>query len=556
MTQPQVIPGDSESDDRPSLPGADAPPGAAETGADRPDARGRDARAVAARLAWPAGFVIAGLLLFAAYVLMSRTQPVTADFASVAVMAQDMLHGNLLLHGWLTTDVTFYTTELPQYVVLEYFRGYGPDVVHVAAAMTYTLVLLLAALLAKGKATGREALARVLVAGGIMLAPQLGRGVNILLLSPDHFGTQVPLLLVWLLIDRIGQRWYVPVLTGLVLAAVQVGDRIVITVAVAPIVAVCGLRVYGAVIRRSEPLKSRWFELSLAAAAIVSIAAGSLAAHLITAHGGYTQMPLKNAFSDVQSMPWHAWLTLEGILGMYGADFFNQIIGVNAAFTVLHLAGVAVAAWALWLAVRRFFRQDLIVQVLTVAIVINLAAYTFSVLPGTFWATRQITALLPLGAVLAGRLAAGRIVQEKLAPAMAVVLLGYVLALGHGVTQPKLPAYGQGVANWLAAHHLRSGFAEYPQANPITLDSGGRVQMLTLAWQKNTPSPGTYQSKMSWYDPRQNNATFVVSATTPHGGQEAIYYQARAAFGPPAQTYHIRGFTIMTWPRNLLTELH
>jgi hypothetical protein len=139
---------------------------------------------------------------------------------------------------------------------------------------------------------------------------------------------------------------------------------------------------------------------------------------------------------------------------------------------------------------------------------------------------------------------------------MAVVLLGYVLALGHGVTQPKLPAYGQGVANWLAAHHLRSGFAEYPQANPITLDSGGRVQMLTLAWQKNTPSPGTYQSKMSWYDPRQNNATFVVSATTPHGGQEAIYYQARAAFGPPAQTYHIRGFTIMTWPRNLLTELH
>jgi hypothetical protein len=552
MTQAEVIPEDSQPEEQPSSGGTEGPPG----GPGAPGAPERDRRAMAMRLAWPAGFVVAGLVLFAAYVLLSRTIAVSADFASVAVMAQDMLHGNLLLHSWLTTDVTFYTTELPQYVVLESLRGYGPDVAHVAPAMTYTLVLLLAALLAKGKATGREALARVLIAGGIMLAPQLEQGTHILLLSPDHFGTQVPLLLVWLLIDRAGRRWYVPVLAGLILAVVDVGDRIVITIAVLPIVAVCGLRAYDAVIRHSEPLKSRWFELSLAAAAILSVGAGSLAAHLITAHGGYTQMALKNTFSDVQSMPWHAWLTLEGILGLYGADFFNQIIGVNAAFAVLHLVGVAVAAWAFWLAVRRFTRQDLVIQVLVMAIVINLAAYTFSVLPGTYWGTRQIAALLPLGAVLAGRLAAGRIVQQRLAPAMAVVLLGYIVALGYGVTRPAQPAYGQGVANWLAAHHLRDGFADYPVANPVTLDSGGRVQMLTLQWQGNVPSAGTYQSKMSWYDPRSNDATFVVATTTPHGAQAPIYYQARAAFGAPAQTYHIRGFTIMTWDKNLLTELH
>jgi len=84
-----------------------------------------------------------------------------------------MLHSNLLLHGWLLSDVSFYTTELPQYMLIEAIRGLGPGVVNLAAAMTYTLLVLLAGLLAKGGAGGREGRARFLLAAGIVLAPQL-----------------------------------------------------------------------------------------------------------------------------------------------------------------------------------------------------------------------------------------------------------------------------------------------------------------------------------------------------------------------------------------------
>ncbi len=94
----------------------------------------------------------------------------------------------------------------------------------------------------------------MVVTVGIMLAPQLQQGAIILLLSPDHFGTQVPLLLVWLLIDRAGRRWYVPVLAGLILAVVEVGDRIAVTIAVVPLVVVCVMRAYRSVIQHSEPL--------------------------------------------------------------------------------------------------------------------------------------------------------------------------------------------------------------------------------------------------------------------------------------------------------------
>src|SRR4029077_15392375 len=137
-----------------------------------------------------------------------------------------MLHGNLLLHGWLLSDVSFYTTDLPQYMLIEAIRGLGPGVVNLAAAMTYTLLVLLAGLLAKGDVGGRGGRARFLLAAGIVLArhpapprpaPQLS-APSTLLQAPDHTGTAVALLVVWLLTDRARPHWCLPVAVCLMLA--------------------------------------------------------------------------------------------------------------------------------------------------------------------------------------------------------------------------------------------------------------------------------------------------------------------------------------------------
>ena len=58
-----------------------------------------------------------------------------------------------------------------------------------------------------------------------MLAPQLGSGVYVLMLDPDHVGTSVPVLLVWLLLDRAPRRWYVPLAVTALLTRAQVADR-------------------------------------------------------------------------------------------------------------------------------------------------------------------------------------------------------------------------------------------------------------------------------------------------------------------------------------------
>ena len=119
--------------------------------------------------------------LFWAYLLQSRTQPVNSDAAGMVLQGWDMLHGNLLLRGWVMADVSFYTFEVPLDGLISVVYGLRADVVHVAAAAEYALLVLFAALLAAGagrdrRRGGREAWVRGLIAAGIMVAPGADAG--------------------------------------------------------------------------------------------------------------------------------------------------------------------------------------------------------------------------------------------------------------------------------------------------------------------------------------------------------------------------------------------
>jgi hypothetical protein len=183
-------------------------------------------------------------------------------------------------------------------------------------------------------------------------------------------------------------------------------------------------------------------------------------------------------------------------------------------------------------------------------------AYLFSTLPYTTWDTRQMSAILPFGAVLAARLLAADLIRLRLLPVLGAVLAGYVAALGYGVAQPAVPAHDQDLADWLVAHHLTGGLSVYDEGNIVTLDSGGKVRLRAVSWQPGGPVPRLYQSEVSWYDPVTNGASFVVNTTADGPDSVIPAPEITAAFGPPAQTYVYGPYTIMVWDKNLLAELH
>jgi hypothetical protein len=507
------------------------------------------------RWVWPAGYVIAAILLFLCYLRVSGTQGVTSDGASIALQGWDILHGNWLLKGWSLADVTFYTTEIPEYMLVEIFRGIGPADVHISAALTYTLLVVLAGLVAKGNKTGKEGLIRVLIASGIMIAPQVGPGAFLLLLSPDHIGTGVPLLLIYLILDRAPRRWWLPPLTGVLLVWVLIADRIALTICVVPIVVVCAVRAYRGIVQRGEPARDQWFEFSLGASALVAVGVSSAIVSEISRLGGFVSAPLTTTFASSSAWPGNFSLTAEGVFGLYGADFTGRSLGVQTGIALLHIAGLALACWAFCRAVRRFFDCDMITQFLVVGIVANIAAFAFSVLPTTYWSDREISAVLPFGAVLAGRLLAEKATRVKLLPALAAVGCCYILALGYGVTRHQAPAHDQALANWLGAHHLTAGLGSYAEGNSVKLDSHDTIQLSAPTWQANGVYPGKHLAKDSDFDPRIYDANFVV--TTKQDGLGFYIPPAWIihAFGQPAHVYHYEYWTIMTYNKNLLTEL-
>jgi hypothetical protein len=549
--------------------------------------------AVRRRLLASAAVVLAVALLFVAYLQVSRTYPENSDESNDLLMAWDMLHGNLLLHGWYLSDVSFYTTELPQYALLVRLFGLHTGTAHIAAAMTYTLVVVLAALLARGTASGRDGWLRMLLTTGIMFAPQLGVAVFILLLSLGHIGTAVPVMLTWLVLDRLDglkPRWPVPVLVGLMLTWALIADPLVLIIGIVPLVAVCAARVIrGAAVRRragrdsgwlQASLAAQWYELSLAAAAILAEGLASLVNRLIAASGGFILHPVGYQLAPLRTWPKHAYVTAKGLLALFGAK--PQGPPAELAFALVHLAGVALVLWAMWRVARHFFSDaDLISQILLVAMVVNVALYVPSTLAdATDLNAREFAVVLPFGAVLAGRALAARITSPStarhstaspgtarhstaspepyrwrrwLTPVLLAALAGYAASLGYAAAQPSVPAANDQLVTFLAEHHLTSGIGGYWESSVVTVGSDGAVTIRAVL--PGTLKPDLWESKGSWYDAGAHSATFLVTDSEPgffHYWKPAP--AALASFGPPARTYHVGPYTVFVWDKNLLLQ--
>ena len=479
-------------------------------------------------------------LLYVAYLGQSRSLGTDADGAGNVLQAWDMLHGNPLLRGWWLSDVSFYTTELPEYMLVELARGLNSGVINAAGAATYTLLITLAALLAKGRATGTTGLLRVLIAGGIMLAP----GPSVLS-SPNHTGTQVPLLLSWLVIDRLGDRWYVPWLVGALLTWVEMADQLAIYVGALPVVVVSAIRLY----QRRGSWRIDAGLLAAAAASVVLAMAGTL---LIRRAGGFVVAPTQVAFIASPQLPHNLSLTAESVLTLFGADFFGLRPGPAAAIALLILTGVVLVAWACCIAARRLLAEDgRLVPILFVGITINLAAFALSTLAVDLGSAHELAAVLPFGAVLAGRLLPGRPATTALLPALLAVLVGYAGVLAYHATRPPRPPTTQAVAAWLTAHHLTAGIGDYWTANITTVATSGRVAVRPVELSCGRFSPDAWESSQSWYEP-PSTATFLVLPLTGAAGANGTAANAVAQFGAPVRTARIGGYEVLVWNHDLL----
>jgi hypothetical protein len=453
-------------------------------------------------------------LLFFCYLRIAGTIRVNSDAAGLVLQASDMLHGNLLLHGWWDTDVSFITTELPEYMGVTAVAGVQPEVVHICSALTYTLLVLLAAFVARGRARGAEGVVRALLAATVMLAPQPTGATTVLLGSPDHTGTALPVLLLLLLLDRApdpgarARRYILAcgaicVATAALFALIIVGDPLAEVVGVAPLVLACLLRALRiSVIRARRPAagggeravaaaaadpaaedpgpadpaagdrgaadtswRAAGYQVLLAGAALAAVPVAGAMNSLIRRHHGYQLGP--NLYG---LQPWHviagnAPIIWRSFLVLFGADYADVRGAGNVAFALVHLAGVvmviaaiAFAVWRLAVPARAARAGDLVGSFLVLAVLVNIAAYFVFVLPYNIYTAHEIGPVASLGAALTGRMLGGPLLRTWRARRQS----DGAAPRRHGarILAPVLIA---GLASYIAMLGIA---AAYPQAPP------------------------------------------------------------------------------------------
>jgi hypothetical protein len=549
---------------------------------------------------WTAVTAVVAAGLFWCFLAEARTYPVNADGSGAALQGWDMLHGNLLLSGWWTADVSFYTFETPLDALVEAVRGLNPDITHVTAAIAYTALVVIAALLARGAARGPEGAARAAVTAAILLvAPGHTQSTGLLLGSPDHIGVCVPILLAYLLIDRVRpggirgaggirgdgspradrkapraerkKRWWVPVTLCVLLVWAQLDDPTAEFAAAFAIAAVCLVRaVLPAATRRGRGSRetqnrSPRGDIALGLAAVVSYVLTELAIGAIRAAGGYSMRSLSAITTGVPPARWGAQLVNTGhnVLVLFGADFFEQPTTLTTLVAVARLVGVVLAAGGLLAgAVSLLRRGDRVTQAVAVGALVTLGAGAFLTPMSPGYDAHEIAVVLPFTAVLAGRTVAPALLRRRLLgltlPRLTLLaLLGavgacYLVILGYNASQPGIPARAQSLAEGLTARHLTSGLGPYWAGNAVTVASGGRTRIAPMGFLRG---PYPWITKPAWYDPDRNYANFVIAGTDPANGMSFMVADVLRAYGKPAREYRFGQYVIMVYDRNLLRQV-
>jgi hypothetical protein len=542
------------------------------------------------RLRWIVGTVLAAAVLMFCYLRVAGDTQVNSDGAGMAWQAWAMLHGNVLLHGWWAADVSFYTTELPEYVAVTAVAGFRPEVVHICSALTYTMLVLLVAFVARGRARGAEGLVRALLAAALILAPQPTGPTLVILGNPDHIGTGVPVLLLLLLLDWVRPRWWVPVVAAVLLGWSIIGDPLIEVVGVAPLFVTCALRAIWVIRTRRDPAagasgrlraawSAAWYELSLAGAAVAAVLLAKAGSWLIRALGGYNMAHpayyLQPLHEIIKGLP-VVWLS---VLVLFGADYHDVHGAGNVAFALVHLIGVAIVlvsfAVAGWGMVRRFAGLvrprlagaeaspgDLVADFLVIGIVASFAAFLLEVPMDNDYTSHEIAPVLAFGAALAGRTLGSRILGRRagsgarrvLLPAFAAVLACYAVLLGFATAHRNAAPRNVGLTAWLLRHHLTNGLAPYWEASSITLDSGGVITVVAVndgGWHGHV-SPQKWETDVQLGAPaRDRTASFVILSPAEKVRRSAVL----ATFGKPAGSYRYGPMTILVWHKNLLPQM-
>ncbi|MCP1269612.1 hypothetical protein [Acetobacter cerevisiae] len=476
------------------------------------------------------GYLLAFVVLSGFYMSLAATLPLNSDSASAVLEAQDILHGNGLLHGWDLSAESYYATETLPYVVLAGLAGWHLSFYYLVPAMLLAAMVLLA-----------FRLCRIMAPAGAwwwlaLIAAPTAFGVQVMLIPCIHMGAYVGVLVCWLLIFAQIRREK-PAVWGLFVALLVLclaSDDIVKYCFVLPVLGAAGL--LSVQKRRLE--HGRLMLCMLASLGLAHVL------KTVLAHNGAFHVPglWTMSFAGQARVWYNLSVLVSGVLHFFGAYFFEKEFSLHGAGKeLLHLAVLLLALWGVVRIARSKTRQlDLFDYAALLCIGIMVGAFTLSQLAIDDASTRYLVFPYVMMALLLARHtvlpAAGR----------AMGLVGAAGAAVYAVLSVPAPTLHIWQINRnfpinmeLARLGLTQGFASYWSAASNSLPNQVRIAPVEFGAEIRSFH---YLSKRDWYTQGGN---FVLCDTPAQAAQ------AQIRFGSARMVEPVDGHILLVWDKIL-----
>lgn len=489
------------------------------------------------------------LIIILMYNRLFWTMARTSDDASILLQAKSVLDGNIILKGWSVPSQSGWTIDIPIQVIAMAIRGFTPSLMYNVPAVIYALIVAVSLLLVKRDFKIKDIYPNLIITFVILGIPSLLLTIFISR-SPIHLGAILYFLIALFAMENVKVKPLKYIIIFTLLALAYIGDPFVLYVFIVPMGFVFIYQVY---------LKQNKKEALVFLGLLISVVIISkLILIVIKMLGGFYAYPDNAVFVKFEELPEKIYLTIQGIIELFGITFFGKpLISKESFESFVRLPSICLVFYYLYQTIKNFinkqYKNDIITPILSVSIAVDILAYVFSSQPLELATIRYLLPVIIFGAIIVGR--SIHIKDSK--KTNYSLLIGFLSIIYIAFFIPRLlgpiaPSPTADLENWLKSNNYQYGYGSFWTASIVTVETKDNIKIrpVSAGGVDGRITPFNFLSEKEWYE--NKSANFLVFDETNWGNVNLD--TATRTFGPPFQLYKVSHFTVLVWNKDITFE--
>jgi hypothetical protein len=501
-------------------------------------------------------YVLLTIVLYFIFNRFFATIVHNSDNASLYLEAKSVIDGNILLKGWTLPPDSFFTSDLLIAMLFVYIKGITPTLMNNVPAAIYAMLLISSILLVKQDKKVKEKYLNIIILLVLIGVPSEFYGEQIAM-APIHLTTILLLLITFLIIENIENNnnnnniyAFKMLLIGITCFLAYTGDPFALYIGIIPIIIVALIDIY--------LKKNIKINFSLILSLCTAVAISGFVEKWIKFAGGFNSVSLTQMFVTIEKFSFNFRLTIQGILDLFGADFFGRkLIQISMFQLILHIIGIIFVIYCFIKLTKNSVDNNKIDNILLVAIIIDILAYLFSTNAVDIGSTRYLIPVIIYGSIIAGRFEIPTFYINKLVlvSVLIISLCNIIFFIPRAIAPvPNTPQIE--LSRWLNKHHLTYGYGSYWDSNIVTVSTNDEVKIRAVLWNGSKIVPYNWLSNKDWYllDSHKQGGNFLVLSSNESNLTMNI---AIKQFGNPIKTVNIgNNYTILEWDYDITDKLY